>query len=361
MFGKFMNNYYYGKSGKGDYPPDDLPKTRLQLFFEMLRVRLSALCRMNLIYMIPWLPTILVVGMLAMYVLTMGAAPTEEVTITNADGSTTTQVVQVEMTEEESMALLDQQIPLLLGEFNSDGQLEKVGMFQFTLILLIPCIFITGPWTAGVCYVTRNWARDEHAFIWSDMKDAMKENWKPALGLSAITSVIPFLAWTCWRFYGGLAATNWIMTVPQMGVLMLAIIWFLAITYAFPMLVTYKMSFATIIRNSLLLAVGRLPLSVGIRLLHCVPVLLAVVLTFLLNSLWVPLGLFAYYVLIGYTLSRFVTASFTNAQFDKYINSRIEGAEVNRGLAEEDDEDYEEEEEERELKPWENGYVNKDN
>ena len=66
MFGKFMNNYYYGKSGKGDYTPDDLPKTRLQLFFEMLRVRLSALCRMNLIYMIPWLPTILVVGMLAM-------------------------------------------------------------------------------------------------------------------------------------------------------------------------------------------------------------------------------------------------------------------------------------------------------
>ena len=32
-----MNNYYYGKSGKGDYKRDDLPKTRRQLFFEMLR------------------------------------------------------------------------------------------------------------------------------------------------------------------------------------------------------------------------------------------------------------------------------------------------------------------------------------
>lgn len=348
MFGKFMNNYYYGKSGKGDYTPDDLPKTRLQLFFEMLRVRLSALCRMNLIYMLPWLPTILVIGMLSMYVLTMGAAPTEEVTITNADGSTTTQVVQIEMTEEEQLALLDQQAELVPSMLNT------------ALILLIPCIFITGPWTAGVCYVTRNWARDEHAFIWSDMKDAMKENWKPALGLSAITSVIPFLAWTCWRFYGGLAATNWIMSIPQTVVLLLAIIWFLSITYAYPMLVTYKMSFGTIIRNSLLLAVGRLPMSVGIRLLHCVPVVLGVALTFLLNSLWVPLALFAYYVLIGFTLSRFVTASFTNAQFDKYINSRIEGAEVNRGLAEEEEEDYEEEEEEKELKPWENGYVSQD-
>ena len=113
MFGKFMNNYYYGKSGKGDYTPEDLPKTRMQLFFEMLRVRLSALCRMNLIYMLPWLPTMLVIGMLVMYVLTMGMVPTEEQTVTNADGTTSTQIVQVEMTEEEQMALMEQQAALV--------------------------------------------------------------------------------------------------------------------------------------------------------------------------------------------------------------------------------------------------------
>ena len=348
MFGKFMNNYYYGKSGKGDYTPEDLPKTRLQLFFEMLRVRLSALCRMNLIYMLPWLPTMIVIGMLVMYVLTMGAVPTEERAITNADGTVTTQVVPVEMTEEEQMVLLDQQVALVPSMINT------------ALVMLIPCILITGPWTAGVAYVTRNWARDEHAFIWSDMKDAMKENWKQALGLSAITSVVPFLAWTCWQFYGGLAGNSWFMVIPQMFTLMIAVVWFLALTYAYPMLVTYKMSFGTVIRNSLLLAVGRLPMSIGIRLLHLVPSVLCVALTLLLGSIWIPVVLFGYYMILGFALSRFVTASYTNAQFDKFINSRIEGAEVNRGLAEEDDEDYEEEEEERELKPWENGYASQD-
>ena len=348
MFGKFMNNYYYGKSGKGDYTPEDLPKTRLQLFWEMLRVRFNGLCRMNLVYMLPWLPTMLVIGMLVMYVLTMGAAPTQEQTITNADGSTTTQVVQVEMTDEEQLALLEEQASLLPD------------MVQLTLILLIPCIAITGPWTAGVAYVTRNWARDEHAFAWSDMKDAMKANWKQALGISAITSVIPFLAWMCWQFYGNLAADNWIMMVPQMLTMTVAAIWYLAVTYAYPMLVTYKMSFATVIKNSLLLAVGRLPMSVGVRLLHLLPAALTVLFTFLVGSVWVPLILFAYYVFIGFTLSRFVTASYTNAQFDKFINSRIEGAQVNRGLAEEDDEDWADEEEERELKPWENGYASQD-
>ena len=39
MFGKMMNRYYYGKSGKGDYTKEDLPQTRWQLFWEMLRVR----------------------------------------------------------------------------------------------------------------------------------------------------------------------------------------------------------------------------------------------------------------------------------------------------------------------------------
>jgi len=350
MFGKFMNNYYYGKSGKGDYTPEDLPKTRMQLFFEMLRVRLSALCRMNLLYMLPWLPTMLVIFTLAMYVLTMGLAPATEQTITNEDGTTTTQLVQVEMTEEEQMALLDQQAALVPG------------MVQGALLLLIPCIFITGPWTAGVSYVTRNWARDEHAFIWSDMKDAMKENWKPALGLSAITSVVPFFAYMCWQFYGSLAAESWFMVIPQMFTLMVALVWAMAVTYAYPMLVTYKMSFGTILRNSILIAIGRLPLSFGIRLLHCVPMVLTVLGLFLFSSVWVPLLLFAYYMLIGFALSRFVTASYTNAQFDKFINNRIEGVEVNRGLAEEDDEDYEdeEEEEERELKPWENGYASQD-
>ena len=28
MFGKMMNRYYYGKSGKGDYTKEDLPTNR---------------------------------------------------------------------------------------------------------------------------------------------------------------------------------------------------------------------------------------------------------------------------------------------------------------------------------------------
>jgi hypothetical protein len=57
------------------------------------------------------------------------------------------------------------------------------------------------------------------------------------------------------------------------------------------------------------------------------------------------LGVLLYYVLIGFSLSRFIYASYTNAVFDKFINARIEGAQVNRGLSQEEDEDEEEEDE----------------
>ena len=69
MFGKLMNSFYYGKSGKGDYRKEDLPKNRWQLFFEMLRIRFSALIRLNLMYMIVWLPAMIVLMMGAMSLL----------------------------------------------------------------------------------------------------------------------------------------------------------------------------------------------------------------------------------------------------------------------------------------------------
>ena len=77
------------------------------------------------------------------------------------------------------------------------------------LLFLVPCIAITGPFTAGLSYVTRNWARDEHAFVWSDYKDAVKENWKPALATSAITGFVPMrrLASSILRFSSSLTGS----------------------------------------------------------------------------------------------------------------------------------------------------------
>lgn len=332
-----MNSYYYGKSGKGDYTPDDLPKNRWQLFMEMLRTRMSGLCRMNLMYFVAWLPAMIAISL---WVVSFGVALNNSFPVDEAGNII-----------EEVAANGVQSFWQTLNDMNF-----------MTLLILIPCIAITGPFTAGLSYVTRNWARDEHAFPWADYKDAIKANWKQGLLVSTITGCVPFLVYICWRFYGDMAVGNAVWVIPQMLILMLGILWALAVTYMYPMMVTYQMNFRTIIRNSFILAVGRLPGSVGIRLLHCVPTVLFTVIFLLTLQPWVLLLLFAYYLVFGFAFSRFITASFTNAVFDKYINSRIEGVQVNRGLSQEnddDDDDDDEQEEERELKPWENGYTDK--
>ena len=311
MFGKMMNNFYYGKSGKGDFNKEDLPTNRWQLFWEMLRVRLSALVRLNLMYVVAWLPTMIVIMIGAMSLLT-------------------------------GMATEDGQVV--------DNVLELAQSILFsTLVLLIPCVTITGIVTPGVAYVTRNWSRDEHAFIWSDFKDAVKENWKQGLVLSLVTSLVPLIVYTCWNFYGSLASTqSAVMIVPQVLVLMVGVIWYLALTYMHPLIVSYKLKLKDVLRNGVLLAIARLPMSVGIRLLHCVPMIIGVGLAFFVSPMYCVLGLFAYYLIIGFSLSRFVTASYTNAVFDRFINSKIDGAVVNRGLNTEVDDDEDEDEDETE-------------
>ena len=307
MFSKWMNSFYYGKSGKGDYTPENLPTNRWQLFWEMLRVRLSALVRLNLMYVVPWLPTMIVLMIGALSFLT---------SLNNMVDS---------------------------GEMIAVGELLG-GVVAPTLLLLVPCITITGPFTSGVCYVTRNWARDEHAFIWSDFKDAVKENWKQSIVISFITSLVPLMLYVCWNFYGSMANDNAFMVVPQVLTMMIGLMWCLGVTYFHPLIVSYKLRLRDVMRNGLLLSVARLPMSIGLRLLHALPMIIGVVLMLFVSPMYCMLGLFAYYLLIGFSLSRFVTASYTNAVFDKYINAKIEGAVVNRGLYVPDDDDDDDEE-----------------
>ena len=176
MFGKMMNNYYYGKSGKGDFRRDDMPETRMQLFWDTLRTRLSGLCRLNLIYMLAWLPAIVVI---VLFVSRMYTNLTMVAMVKENDYAAYVQITadaerEVTITEEEYNELRNAEVDL-------PGYLKQ-DMLKM-LAILIPCIALTGPFTAGMSYVTRNWARDEHAFIWSDFRDAVKENWKIPLVL----------------------------------------------------------------------------------------------------------------------------------------------------------------------------------
>lgn len=322
MFGKFMNNYYYGKSGKGDYQKDDLPRTRWQLFWEMLRIRLAGLFRLNITSVIAWLP--------AMYVLIQLMSD-----IFNIAGISQAVEMDPSSATPEQLALVAN-----LGSLYHS-------VITRSLLYLVPAVFITGPFQAGMAYVTRNWARDEHAFVWSDFKDAFKSNWKQSLVISLITGLMPLILYVGYRFYGDMVSQSILFIVPQMLTAMLGVIWSLALVYFYPLLVTYQLSLSNLLRNGFLLAIGRLPQTIGVRLVMLLPALVALMVSWFMPAytIYALMTLAGYYLLIGNALARFVYASLSNAVFDKFINSRLEGVETNRGLAEKEDLDEEDDEE----------------
>lgn len=321
MFGKMMNRYYYGKSGKGDYTKEDLPQNRWQLFWETLRVRFMGLIRLNLMYAVAWLPAIIVIarGVLMWY---SGLVNIADMQAQVAAGTLAQEALS------EGMAMFDVAVR---------------GVVMQTLLLLVPCIALTGPFTAGVCYVTRNWARDEHAFIWSDFRDAVKENWKQGLATSAVTGFMPLILYVCFTFYGNMAKENMLFIVPQVLCITIILIWMCSLMYTYPQMVTYRLRYRDLLKNSFFLTIARLPMTLGLKLLSLLPAAIcALVGIFTPYMQYALLVLGLYYILLGYSLSRFVGASYSNAVFDRFINARIEGAEVNKGLYVDEDEEEDE-------------------
>ena len=324
MFGKMMNRYYYGKSGKGDYTKEDLPETRMQLFWEMLRVRFTALFKLNLLYVIAWIPAIIVIGR-GLIMAYNGLAAMSEMQLQLDAGEITAEA---------------------MGQMNVDMIAYMKAILMQTLVLLVPSIAITGPFTAGLCYVTRNWARDEHSFMWSDFWQNVKGNWKQGLMTSLITGCIPLLVYVCYTFYGEMAGDNLFFLLPQALSIVVCVLWMMSLLYIYPQMVSYEMKYSVLLRNSLIMAISCLPQTVGLKLLSIVPAAIcAVVSLFTPYAVYACLIYTAYYIFLGFALSRFVGASFTNGVFDRVLNARIEGAQVGRGLYNEDDEEAAEGEE----------------
>ena len=273
MFGGFFNRMYYGNPNKPDMKKEDTETGRFKLFFIVLQVRFWKLIQLNLLYSIFWIPAFFVI-------------------YTNL------------------LALAQNQ-----GEiFQAPGQIQSFG-FTFVL-LLAPCIILTGPATAGVTYIIRNWARDEHAWVWSDFKDAWKQNWKESLVLMLINAIALPVFYVSVVFYGAQGANNTIFVILQYLLIAAGFIFAMMNMFTFPMLVTYKLKIRQILKNAFIFTVVELPKVAGIFIL-----------AFLLFGvlLYFSIPFILPFFILGLTFPMFITISFTNWVFDKYLNRDNKG------------------------------------
>lgn len=152
----------------------------------------------------------------------------------------------------------------------------------FIPIDLLPTILLF-PFIGGLTYITRNYAREEHAFIYSDFMDAVKNNWKSLLLDGVLCYIVTGILSVSIPYYWTHASQSF-FNIAASGVCSLVALLFLFSQYYVPvMIVTFDLKLKQILKNSLIFAI----LGVGRNLL--ITVLLGVLVYLLFLSISMPL------------------------------------------------------------------------
>lgn len=171
-------------------------------------------------------------------------------------------------------------------------------LFPYPAVDFLPVILLY-PFLAGLTFVTRNYAREEHAFIFSDFKDAVKNNWVSFL-LDGILCYVVFLVMSISiPFYWNACGKNILYAVGAGLCVMISLLFVFSQYYVPVMLVTFNLKFSQVLKNSFIFAilgVGRNFMLTGLLLLLVFLLYLAPVmgLTILLAILFALFLMFSY-------------------------------------------------------------------
>jgi uncharacterized membrane protein YesL len=302
----FFGLFDYTKEGKGVYP-DEPPKGPILNFFAIFGRKFWKIVTINLMYILFSLPALALAFIGSVYfigILVPGLTPDYIIKVAQ----------QIGITLKEGVSLQDFAISQLQIVYFS-GAMTLVGL----------SLFVAGPVHAGVTYLLRNYAREEHAFVWSDFKDSARSNFKQSLLTGIISLVVTFLLAINYVFYrdGGVVANDLFKTFLQTFISILALGWCIMQMYIYPMMVTFKLSIKQLYKNALLFTIIRLPLNVLILILSLIIVFLLPMVLFLLGyGISVILAL-VWYLFLAFGLNLFLTNYFAYRGLDKYMVNKI--------------------------------------
>lgn len=129
------------------------------------------------------------------------------------------------------------------------------GMQIIWWILVAISAILFGPVTAGMTYILRNFAREEHAWIFSDLYERSKQNFRQGLiaGLIDIILIFSFLLYMGMQPVDGMMGH--VTTIFRYIVIAVFIIYQIMRFYLYTIMVTFDMKFIAILKNSFLFSV----------------------------------------------------------------------------------------------------------
>lgn len=173
---------------------------------------------------------------------------------------------------------------------------------QLSFLAYLPVLLIA-PFVAGLTIVTRNYAREEHAFIFWDFRDAVKHNWKAFLINGVVCYAFYFILSIAIHYYSEMSKTNNFFLVAMVVCIGLAILFVFAQYYVPVMLVTFDLKLRQVYKNALIFAILGLWKNLLLTVLLALVIFLLylgqiMVLTIIISMLLVVLFLFAFCMLL---------------------------------------------------------------
>ncbi len=304
----FITRLLEGKERSEEYARSTLPTNRWSLFWDIFKGNFGKMVKVNLLTLLFFVPLIAVILFAGMYKDSLG--------VTYPFGA--------------SLGIGYPANPNTLG-------ISEWLTVQNDLILgigLIVTSVIAAVGLAGGMYVVRNMVWTEGIFVGNDFWRGVKLNFKNALQTALFFTVIFLLSSAAINVaqftltIGELSKFKRVML--QISQIISYVIIMLATMMSFWMIalgVNYKMTFFGMLKNAFLITIGTLPQTVFFGLLALLPEIL-----FLIGwSLLTAIGVIVF-LLFGLSYSLLVWLDFAQWVFDKYINPKIQGAKVGRGI-----------------------------
>lgn len=178
---------------------------------------------------------------------------------------------------------------VLLG-FERNGRLVESGYADTvsqTLIWLGLLVILTfGIANSGMAYIFRNYAREEHAYVFSDYISTIKRNFFPAMALGILDILFGAVIAYDIIFFNCNTGINFMTDIMFWIALLLAIVYIIMRFYMYMILVTFKLSIFKVIKNSFIFTFLCLKRNIA-GLLGIITVL---VLNYLILAIFPPLG-----------------------------------------------------------------------
>ena len=268
--GKWYNKIFVGNPNKEDFSSKDLPKTRLDQFLDVVKLRFGGIVTVNLLFVLFAIPLIL---WLMYFWFMFTYVPNPET-----------------------------------------GETYAVDPGIWMMILLGNVIFYTimGPAQAGMYYCLRNWIWNERATAGEHFWKEFKRSWKRSMALNFFNSALLYAG-----YWWLLLCSNYMDKYPMLKfasitIIVVLIIYYMSTIYQYPQLVTYDLKVKQIIKNSFIYMIVQFPRTLLAVVCYGALLVVTVLLGQILLAVALGLGI-AFVCLANMILSDFL--------FDKYVNA----------------------------------------